>query len=76
LLLAPRAGEGAKKTNKDYTGGKLGELLDIVIEERVALFVCAVGVPPKWACDKLHQHGSPETLGRLVREPKLSLAGS
>jgi len=56
-LLLPKVGEGAKKTNKDYTGGKLGELLDVVINNQVPLFVCAVGVPPKWACEKLHQHG-------------------
>lgn len=56
-LLLPKVGKGAKKTNKDYTGGKLGQLLDIIIDNKVPLFVCAVGVPPKWACDKLHQHG-------------------
>ena len=52
-----KVGDGAKKTNKDYTGGKLGELLEIVIEHKVPLFVCAVGVPPRWATDKLHEHG-------------------
>eukprot|EP00947_MAST-08B_sp_MAST-8B-sp1_P000905 g905.t1 len=55
-LLLPKVGKGAKKTNKDYTGGKLGELVDIVIESGASLFVCAVGVPPKWVCDKLHEH--------------------
>jgi len=35
----------------------LGELLDIIIEEKVKLFICAVGVPPKWAVDKLHAGG-------------------
>merc|ERR1711959_243919 len=24
------------------------------IEEKAALFICAVGVPPRWAVDKLH----------------------
>merc|ERR1719401_2212140 len=28
-----------------------------MIEEGVKLFVCAVGVPPKWAVDKLHSAG-------------------
>jgi NAD(P)H-dependent flavin oxidoreductase YrpB (nitropropane dioxygenase family) len=56
-LLLPKTGQGAKVTNKDYTGGKLGELLDIVIDNNVPLFVCAVGVPPAWACEKLHSHG-------------------
>jgi NAD(P)H-dependent flavin oxidoreductase YrpB (nitropropane dioxygenase family) len=53
-LLLPQVGAGARKTNKDYTGGKLDELVDIIIEEKAALFICAVGVPPKWAVDKFH----------------------
>jgi NAD(P)H-dependent flavin oxidoreductase YrpB (nitropropane dioxygenase family) len=32
----------------------LPELVDIIIEEKAALFICAVGVPPKWAVDKFH----------------------
>merc|ERR1712232_569559 len=53
-LLLPQVGGGARKTNKDYTGGTLPELIDIIIEEKAALFICAVGVPPKWVVDKLH----------------------
>merc|ERR1712151_539030 len=53
-LLLPQVGGGARKTNKDYTGGTLPELVDIIIEEKAALFICAMGVPPKWAVDKLH----------------------
>lgn len=56
-LLLPMVGKGARATNYDYTGGKLPELIDIIIEEKVKLFVCAVGVPPKWAVDKLHGAG-------------------
>lgn len=44
---------------KDYTGGQLPELIDVVIEGGASLFVCAVGVPPKWAVDKLHAAGIP-----------------
>lgn len=58
-LLLPQVGEGARKTNKDYTGGTLPELIDIIIEEKAALFICAVGVPPKWAVDKLHSAKIP-----------------
>lgn len=58
-LLLPQVGGNARKTNKDYTGGKLPELIDIVIESGAALFVSAVGVPPKWAVDKLHAAGIP-----------------
>jgi NAD(P)H-dependent flavin oxidoreductase YrpB (nitropropane dioxygenase family) len=53
-LLLPQVGEGARKTNKDYTGGQLPELVDIIIEAKAALFICAVGVPPQWAVDKFH----------------------
>ena len=43
----------------DYTKGQLPDLLDVIIEEKTALFVCAVGVPPKWAVEKLHKAGIP-----------------
>jgi NAD(P)H-dependent flavin oxidoreductase YrpB (nitropropane dioxygenase family) len=56
-LLLPKVGDGARKTNKDYTDGKLPELIDIIIESGAALFVSAVGVPPRWAVDKLHEAG-------------------
>lgn len=42
-LLLPQVGGSARKTNKDYTGGKLNELVDIIIKEKASLFVCAVG---------------------------------
>jgi NAD(P)H-dependent flavin oxidoreductase YrpB (nitropropane dioxygenase family) len=53
-LLIPQVGGNARKTNHDYTGGHLPELIDIIIESGAKLFVCAVGVPPKWAVEKLH----------------------
>jgi NAD(P)H-dependent flavin oxidoreductase YrpB (nitropropane dioxygenase family) len=56
-LLLPKVGGEARKTNYDYTKGKLAELIDVIIAEKASLFVCAVGLPPKWAIDKLHQHG-------------------
>lgn len=56
-LLIPQVGGSARKTNYDYTKGKLEELVDVIIEEGAKLFVCAVGVPPKWAVDKFHKHG-------------------
>ncbi|KAL9091572.1 MAG: hypothetical protein Q9159_001310 [Coniocarpon cinnabarinum] len=55
-LLLPQVGGGARKTNYDYTKGKLNELVDIIIESNARLFVSAVGVPPKAIVDKLHQH--------------------
>lgn len=56
-LLIPQVGGNARKTNIDYTGGQLSELLDVIISGGAKLFVCAVGVPPRWAVDKLHDAG-------------------
>jgi len=56
-LLLPQVGGNARKTNYDYTKGKLNELVDVVIESGAKLFVSAVGVPPKAVVDKLHANG-------------------
>jgi NAD(P)H-dependent flavin oxidoreductase YrpB (nitropropane dioxygenase family) len=32
-------------------------LIDIIIESKAKLFVCAIGVPPKDVVDKLHAAG-------------------
>jgi len=56
-LLLPQVGGSARKTNYDYTKGKLDELTDIIIDSGAALFVSAVGVPPKHVVDKLHKAG-------------------
>mmetsp|Transcript_2492 Transcript_2492/g.5723 ORF Transcript_2492/g.5723 Transcript_2492/m.5723 type:complete len:354 (+) Transcript_2492:285-1346(+) len=67
-LAIPQVGGNARKTNHDYTHGKLPELIDIIIAEKASLFVCAVGVPPKWAADKLHAAGIP--IMNMVGAPK------
>ncbi|KAJ7632219.1 2-nitropropane dioxygenase [Roridomyces roridus] len=67
-LLLPQVGGGARATNKDYTKGQLPELLDVIIEAKTSLFVCAVGVPPKWAVDKLHAAGIP--VMNMIGHPK------
>mmetsp|Transcript_58364 Transcript_58364/g.136449 ORF Transcript_58364/g.136449 Transcript_58364/m.136449 type:complete len:357 (+) Transcript_58364:76-1146(+) len=67
-LLIPQVGGSARKTNVDYTGGQLPGLIDVVIEEKASLFVCAVGVPPKFAVDKLHQAGIP--VMNMIGHPK------
>jgi len=54
-LALPQVGGSARKTNHDYTGGKLDELIDITIQSGAVLFVCAVGVPPKHIIDRLHK---------------------
>lgn len=56
-LLIPQVGGSARKTNTDYTMGKLPELIQVIIEEKATLFVSAVGIPPKWAVDTLHKAG-------------------
>ncbi|KNG87537.1 oxidoreductase, 2-nitropropane dioxygenase family [Aspergillus nomiae NRRL 13137] len=56
-LLLPQVGGSARKTNYDYTKGKLDELVDIIIESGARLFVSAVGVPPKHVVEKLHGAG-------------------
>jgi hypothetical protein len=67
-LLLPKVGEGARATNKDYTEGRLPELLDIVIRSGARLFVSAVGVPPRWAVDRLH--GAGILVMNMVGAPK------
>ncbi|KAI0881068.1 2-nitropropane dioxygenase-like protein [Annulohypoxylon maeteangense] len=56
-LALPQIGGSARKTNHDYTGGKLDELIDITISSGAKLFVSAVGVPPKQVIDRLHAAG-------------------
>ena len=56
-LLLPKLGKGARATNRDYTGGQLEALIAVMIEEKIELFVCAVGVPPASVVDRLHEHG-------------------
>lgn len=56
-LLIPQVGGSARKTNYDYTKGKLNELVDIIIDSGAKLFVSAVGVPPKAIVEKLHANG-------------------
>ncbi|MCJ1431745.1 hypothetical protein MMC27_001100 [Xylographa pallens] len=56
-LALPKVGAGARATNHDYTHGQLDALVDVIVEERAALFVSAVGVPPKGVVRRLHEGG-------------------
>ncbi|MCJ1434567.1 hypothetical protein MMC27_003936 [Xylographa pallens] len=56
-LLLPQVGAGARKTNYDYTKGKLDDLIGIIIDSGAKLFVSAVGVPPKHIVERLHKSG-------------------
>ena len=67
-LLLPKIGGGARKTNFDYTKGKLDQLIDVIIESGTKLFVSAVGVPPKHVVDRLHKAGIP--VMNMVGHPK------
>jgi len=67
-LLLPKVGGGARATNYDYTKGELPQLIDIIIASGAKLFVSAVGVPPKWAVEKLH--GANILVMNMVGSPK------
>jgi len=67
-LLLPQVGGNARKTNYDYTQNTLPELIDIIIEEKAALFVSAVGAPPREVVDRLHKAGIP--VAGIVGAPK------
>eukprot|EP00754_Rhynchopus_humris_P043387 Rhum_TRINITY_DN3195_c0_g1::Rhum_TRINITY_DN3195_c0_g1_i1::g.9650::m.9650 len=67
-LLLPQVGGNARKTNYDYTDGNLPELIDIIAESKCRIFVSAVGVPPKWAVDKLHAAGI--VVANIIGHPK------
>jgi len=67
-LLFPKVGGGARATNYDYMGGKVDELLDVVIEEKASLFVSGVGVPSKHVVERLHGAGIP--IMNMVGAPK------
>lgn len=56
-LLIPQVGGSARKTNYDYTKGKLEELVTIIIDSGAKLFVSAVGVPPVHVVQRLHKAG-------------------
>lgn len=67
-LLIAQVGGNARKTNYDYNKGRLAEYIDLLIEEKVALFVCAVGVPPEWVVERLH--GAGILVMNMVGHPK------
>lgn len=67
-LLLPQVGGSARKTNKDYTRGKLKDLIQVVIDSKAKLFVCAVGVPPRWVVDLLHSNNI--LVANMVGAPK------
>ncbi|KAK0635309.1 hypothetical protein B0T17DRAFT_586869 [Bombardia bombarda] len=67
-LALPQLGGSARKTNHDYTHGKLDELIDITIESGAKLFVAAVGVPPAHVIKRLHDAGI--LIMNMVGHPK------
>ena len=56
-LALPKVGEGARKTNHDYTHGQLDDLITVTIEEKAKLFISAVGIPPPHVIKRLHEAG-------------------
>ncbi|KAK5166557.1 uncharacterized protein LTR77_008100 [Saxophila tyrrhenica] len=47
----------ARKTNRDYTKGKIDDLIETIIDGGAKVFVSAVGVPPKKVVERLHEAG-------------------
>jgi NAD(P)H-dependent flavin oxidoreductase YrpB (nitropropane dioxygenase family) len=64
----PSKNPNARKVNKDYLSNDLDEIVAILIEERVPLLVCAIGVPERWICDALHGNGT--VIMNMVGHPK------
>jgi NAD(P)H-dependent flavin oxidoreductase YrpB (nitropropane dioxygenase family) len=56
-LALPKVGDGARKTNHDYTNGQLDDLITVTIEEGARLFISAVGIPPPHVIKRLHDAG-------------------
>lgn len=56
-LALPPIGGTARKTNYDYTKGKLDELINIIIESGAKLFISALGLPPSQTLKQLHDNG-------------------
>jgi NAD(P)H-dependent flavin oxidoreductase YrpB (nitropropane dioxygenase family) len=56
-LALPKLGDGARKTNYDYTHGQLDELIEVIIRNGAKLFVSAVGIPPPHVIKRLHEAG-------------------
>ncbi|KKA27756.1 hypothetical protein TD95_001287 [Thielaviopsis punctulata] len=52
-----KTGSGARKTNRDYNGGRLDELLEVVAHSGARLFVSAGGLPPSQTIDTMHARG-------------------
>lgn len=67
-LALPKVGEGARKTNHDYTHGQLDDLITVTIEEGAKLFISAVGIPPPHVIKRLHDAGI--LIMNMVGHPK------
>ena len=57
FLTYTEHGTHAQRAQYDYTHGQLPALTDVIIKNKAALFVCAVGVPPREMVEKLHAAG-------------------
>lgn len=59
------------------TKGTLDALIDVIVSEKAALFVCAVGVPQKETVERLHKAKIPvmNMVGHIKHIPKALEAG-
>ena len=64
----PRTNPNVREVNKDYLSNDLNEIVSILIDEKVPLLVCAIGVPEKWVTDALHANGT--VIMNMVGHPR------
>ena len=64
----PEKNPRARKTNKDYLKNDLREVVQVLLDEKVPLLVCAIGVPEKWVTAALHANGT--VIMNMVGHPK------
>jgi NAD(P)H-dependent flavin oxidoreductase YrpB (nitropropane dioxygenase family) len=64
----PSKNPRARKTNAEYLKNDLNEVVQVLLDERVPLLVCAIGVPERWVTDALHKNGT--VIMNMVGHPK------
>jgi len=56
-IMVPKIGDGARKTNVDYTAGSFPLMIKVLVEKRVAIAITAVGIPDARAIETLRRGG-------------------
>ncbi len=64
----PDTNPRARKTNREYLKNDLKEVVQVLLDEKIPLLVCAIGVPERWVTDALHKNGT--VIMNMVGHPK------